>query len=120
MNKKQYCEYCKDGEIKYTEYKGTHIFTCDTCPNITFEFYSNNDILALKEFLNNSGNSMSEDQKIKLYIAEYIGIKYLNDVQLLKEIEILLENDEEIFLNISEHFNINYDELINIFNSLGV
>ena len=45
------CNMC-DGEMKYLNYKGTHIWICESCPNIQFECVEDKDVVNLTEYLN--------------------------------------------------------------------
>lgn len=44
------CNMC-DGEMKYNEYNGTHIWCCNDCPNVQIEYYNKNDLNNLKKYL---------------------------------------------------------------------
>lgn len=44
-----HCEY--PTEIEHVIHKGTHIYICSDCPDVTFEFSTQKDIDNLREFL---------------------------------------------------------------------
>lgn len=44
------CPLCGE-ELNYIEYKGTHIYICESCPFIGFEYVEQQDIDNLKEYL---------------------------------------------------------------------
>lgn len=44
------CNLC-DAEMDYLEYKGTHIWVCEDCPNIQFEFYTYEDVKNLEDYI---------------------------------------------------------------------
>lgn len=45
------CNMC-DGKLDYLNYKGTHIWVCEDCPNIQFECVEDKDVENLIEYLN--------------------------------------------------------------------
>lgn len=47
------CPMCEETTLKYHEYKGSHIYTCEVCAFIGFEFVENKDVDNLAEFLKN-------------------------------------------------------------------
>ena len=44
------CNMC-DSEMEHIEHNGTHIWTCSECPNVQIEYYNNDDLKNLKEYL---------------------------------------------------------------------
>ena len=44
------CNIC-NSKIEFYNHKGTHIAKCKTCPNVQIEYYCEEDIKNLKEFL---------------------------------------------------------------------
>ena len=44
------CNMC-DGEMIYHEVNGTHVWSCEDCSNVQFEFYNEKDIENLKKYL---------------------------------------------------------------------
>lgn len=47
------CPMCEETTLKHHEYKGSHIYTCEVCAFIGFEFVENKDVDNLAEFLKN-------------------------------------------------------------------
>lgn len=52
MNEKTTCPLC-NGEMRYKKHNNTHIWVCEECPNVMFEYYDNENIADLSEFLTN-------------------------------------------------------------------
>lgn len=46
------CMHCEHSSIKHVIYKGTHIYICNECPDVTFEYSTQKDIDHLNEYLN--------------------------------------------------------------------
>lgn len=46
------CNMCVTGEMVYSNMKGTHIYSCEDCPNVQFEYCLPEDLENLKEYLN--------------------------------------------------------------------
>jgi len=55
-NYKMKCNMCDTDEIYHYDYKGTHIYVCDQCPNIQFEYVEPKDLDNLVEFMKERGN----------------------------------------------------------------
>lgn len=51
LGNRMLCNMCEGENLAYREYKGTHIWICDNCPNIQFESIERKDINNLKELL---------------------------------------------------------------------
>lgn len=47
-----HCPLCSDN-LSYKQNKDTHIWSCDSCPFVGFEFYNDKNTDELKEYLNN-------------------------------------------------------------------
>lgn len=47
-----HCSHCLGAELEHVEHKGTHIYICPECPNVTFEFMKDEDIQNLADYLN--------------------------------------------------------------------
>lgn len=45
------CNMCEEGDLQHHEFKETHIYVCNSCPNVQLEYYSNDNIKNLYEFL---------------------------------------------------------------------
>lgn len=54
-NKAQ-CNMCDGEHLIHTQYKGTHIWTCEDCPNIQYEHVEPKDLDNLVEFMRERGN----------------------------------------------------------------
>lgn len=67
------CNLC-DGEMNYTEYKGTHIWLCNHCSNIQLEFIENKDLENLNELLNNKngGNNKKKVKKTRVFNVDEV------------------------------------------------
>ena len=48
---KEKCPVCEDGELVYHKVNDTHIWVCDTCPIIRFEYYEEKNLLDLISYL---------------------------------------------------------------------
>ena len=45
------CNMCESGTMRHEEVDGTHIYICEECPNISLEFYTIDNINALRKYL---------------------------------------------------------------------
>lgn len=52
MAKRIKCPLCEAESLKYIPYGGTHIWTCEDCPAILFEYWSPSDLEGLTKFIN--------------------------------------------------------------------
>lgn len=51
IDKQMTCPMCQEEKMKHIEYNGTHIYICEHCPFIGFEYVEQKDIDNLKEYL---------------------------------------------------------------------
>ena len=86
------CNMCLDGDMEYTEFRGTHIYSCENCPNIQVEFYQQNDAENLQAYLQGKPNyeKLNDAYELVQAIADEAHGKYLlekpNDGYLAIEI----------------------------------
>lgn len=45
------CNMCEEANLQHHKFKGTHIYVCDSCPNVQLEYYSSENAKNLCEFL---------------------------------------------------------------------
>jgi ribosomal protein L37AE/L43A len=45
------CNICEERSLTNFNHKGTHIWLCEMCPNIQFEYYCQEDARRVEEFL---------------------------------------------------------------------
>lgn len=85
------CNMC-NGNMKHIEYNGTHIWSCEECPNVQFEFIDINNYIELGNYLKNNNEikekiiaGMSYEEFKKETIENFK--KYLEE-ETIKEAEI--------------------------------
>ena len=44
------CTRCNDAPMTHTNHKGTHIYVCETCPNVSFEYCNQEDMDNLQDY----------------------------------------------------------------------
>jgi len=54
MAHKVLCPHCENVEMNHTVFKETHIYICEECPNVMFEYSTNTNVSELAEYLSNN------------------------------------------------------------------
>jgi len=48
------CPLCIDGDVEHKEHGKTHIYMCDTCPYVAFEYHLTPNVVDLASYLSNN------------------------------------------------------------------
>ena len=93
-----HCTHCLGAELDHVNHKGTHIYVCQECPNVTFEFPTQFDIKNFADYLNehkekkNGGdekmNNDTHEQKALLFAERYgiIDYKVVKNLMIYNEV----------------------------------
>ncbi len=45
------CPLCHDGDVEHRDWMSTHVYSCEACPFLAFEYSTNKDIDAVIDYL---------------------------------------------------------------------
>lgn len=121
MKEKFKCSLCEAYSMNYIEYKGTHIWICEDCPNVELEYYEDKDLENLKECLqdtiyvctyNNYNSNFNRDENNTIENWRKIAIDVCKTNNNIDCMQYLMKVDRNSVMDfISYYWNLQFERI---------